>query len=211
MGNKEDKEGTGGRGRTRTKHRSLSLGELQEIQKDFSHHPSEHVTTCLLRCSDIWASCLELEGREDKQLGSLSKEAGIDKVIEEVTQVLNLWRWSYQSWGKGFPPRKVQHVAQENGLHRDRYPITRGISPVRDYLLWPEKHTATDPDEVQSMWSMWQKFVQHAPLSPTIPLATLVGRTVQQQQWIKPFTSLRNMNVWQYFFLPHLHCGETVW
>lgn len=173
--NKEGKEGMGGRDTTGAEHHSLSLGELQDIQKDFSYHPSG-VTTWLLRCSDVWASSLELECREDKQLGSLPRKAGIDRIIGEVTQVLNLWSWSYQSWGKGFPPRKISRVAQENGLHRQRYPITRGVSPLRDDLLWPEKHTATDPDEVQSMWSMWQKFVWHTPLSHSNPLATLVWR-----------------------------------
>lgn len=176
MDNKEGKEGMGGRDRTRAEHHSLSLGELQNIQKDFSCHPSERVTTWLLWCLDLWASSLELEGREEKQLGSLYREAGIDKVIGEVTQVLDLWKWSYQSWGKGFPPRKILHVAQENGLPRERYPLIRGISPLRDDFLWPEQHTATDADEVQSIWSMWQKFVWHTPLSHTNPLATLVWR-----------------------------------
>lgn len=129
------------------------------------------IPTWLLRCSDIWASSLKLEGREDKQLGSLSREAGVDKVIGEVTRVLNLWKWSYHSWGKGFLPKKIFHLAQENGLHWERYPITRGISPVRNYLLWPEQHTATGADEVQSMW---QKFVQL--LLHTNPLATLVWK-----------------------------------
>lgn len=135
------------------------------IYKKVSAHSSDCVTTWLLPWSDTWAGSLELEVREDKQLGSLSREADIDKVIAEVTQVFNLWRWSYQSRGKCFPARKILHVAQENGLHRERYPITRGISPVRDYLLWPEQHTATDTDEVQSMWSTWQ----NAPIVPQQP------------------------------------------
>lgn len=89
MENKEGKEGMGGRDRTGAEHHSLSLGELQDIQKDFSYHLSG--VTWLLRCSDVWASSLELEGREDKQLGSLPRKADIDRVIGEVTQVLNLW------------------------------------------------------------------------------------------------------------------------
>lgn len=173
MENKEGKEGMGGRDRTRAEHYSLSLGELQDIQNIFQLS-SQWTGYHLLWCSDIWASSLELKGREGRQLWSLSREAGIDKVIGEVTPVLNFWRWCYQSQGKGLPPRKILHVAQENGLHR--YPITWGISPVRDELLWPEQHTATDPDEVQSMWSMGQKFVQHAPFSHTNPLDTLVWK-----------------------------------
>ncbi|KAK4830467.1 hypothetical protein QYF61_011191 [Mycteria americana] len=54
--------------------RSLSLSELQDMQKDFSRRPGKH-------CWDNRASSLELEGREAKQLGFLSREVGIDKAI----------------------------------------------------------------------------------------------------------------------------------
>jgi len=69
--------------------RSLSLSELQDMWKDFSRHPGEHIVTWLLRC---WAGSLELEGREAKQLGSLAREGGIDKAIGKKEQVLSLWR-----------------------------------------------------------------------------------------------------------------------
>ncbi|XP_049683074.1 ubiquitin carboxyl-terminal hydrolase 4 isoform X4 [Accipiter gentilis] len=72
--------------------RSLSPSELRDIQKDFSRHPGEHIVTWLLRCWDSGASSLELEGREAKQLGSLSREWDIDKAIGEKTQALSLWR-----------------------------------------------------------------------------------------------------------------------
>ena len=35
---------------------------------------------------------MEVEGREAKQLGSLSREGGIDKAIGKKTQALSLWR-----------------------------------------------------------------------------------------------------------------------
>ncbi|GAB0209297.1 hypothetical protein GRJ2_003395400 [Grus japonensis] len=63
--------------------RSLSLRELRDMRKDFGPLPGEHIITWLLRCWDNGASSLELEGREAKQLGSLSREGGIDKVIGE--------------------------------------------------------------------------------------------------------------------------------
>ncbi|GAB0207306.1 hypothetical protein GRJ2_003196200 [Grus japonensis] len=72
--------------------RSLSLRELRDMQKDFSRLPGEHIITWLLRCWDNGASSLELEGREAKQLGSLSREGGIDKVTGKKTQALSLWR-----------------------------------------------------------------------------------------------------------------------
>ncbi|KAK4830569.1 hypothetical protein QYF61_011747 [Mycteria americana] len=61
--------------------RSLSLSELQDMRKHFSHYPGEHIVIRLLQCWDNRASSLELEGKEAKQLGSLSREGGIDKAI----------------------------------------------------------------------------------------------------------------------------------
>ncbi|GAB0208738.1 hypothetical protein GRJ2_003339500 [Grus japonensis] len=72
--------------------RSLSLSELRDMRKDFSRLPGEHIITWLLRCWDNRASGLELEGREAKQLGSLSREGGIDRAIRKKAQALSLWR-----------------------------------------------------------------------------------------------------------------------
>ncbi|KAK4830408.1 hypothetical protein QYF61_010939 [Mycteria americana] len=72
---------------------SLSLSELRDMQKDFSRHPGEHVVTWLLRCWDNGASSLELEGKEAKQLGSLSREGGIDKAIGKGEPAHSLWSW----------------------------------------------------------------------------------------------------------------------
>ncbi|GAB0207652.1 hypothetical protein GRJ2_003230900 [Grus japonensis] len=72
--------------------RSLSLSELRDMRKDFSCLPGEHIITWLLHCWDNRASSLELEGREAKQLGSLSREGGIDKAIGKKAQALSLWR-----------------------------------------------------------------------------------------------------------------------
>ncbi|GAB0209812.1 hypothetical protein GRJ2_003446900 [Grus japonensis] len=62
------------------------------MRKDFSRLPGEHIITWLLCCWDNGASSLELEGREAKQLGSLSREGGIDKAIGKKAQALSLWR-----------------------------------------------------------------------------------------------------------------------
>ncbi|KAK4819775.1 hypothetical protein QYF61_011375 [Mycteria americana] len=73
---------------------SLSLSELQDMQKYFSCHPGKHVVTWLLQCWDNGASSLELEGKEAKQLGSLSREGGIDKAVGKGTPALSFWRLS---------------------------------------------------------------------------------------------------------------------
>jgi len=71
---------------------SLSLGELRDMRKDFSRHLGEHIVTWLLQCWDNGASSLELEGKEARQLGSLARDGGIDKVFGIKEQVLSLWR-----------------------------------------------------------------------------------------------------------------------
>ncbi|KAK4810677.1 hypothetical protein QYF61_007477 [Mycteria americana] len=71
--------------------RSLSLSELRDMRKDFSRGPGEHIVTWLLRCWDSGASSLELEGKEAKQLGSISREGGIDKAIGKGEPARSLW------------------------------------------------------------------------------------------------------------------------
>jgi len=51
---------------------SMYLSYLQDTQKDFHHHQGEHIVTWLLSCWDNGASSLEIEGREAKQMRSLS-------------------------------------------------------------------------------------------------------------------------------------------
>ncbi|GAB0209386.1 ubiquitin carboxyl-terminal hydrolase 4 [Grus japonensis] len=155
--------------------RSLSLSELRDMRKDFSRLPGEHIITWLLRCWDNGASSLEPEGREAKQLGSLSREGGIDKAIGKKAQALSLWR------------RLLSSV-------RERYPFSE------DVICWPGKWTTmergiqylrelavremvyydldnaqlpADPDEVQCTRPMWRKFVRSAPSSYANSLAVI--------------------------------------
>ncbi|GAB0202683.1 hypothetical protein GRJ2_002733900 [Grus japonensis] len=130
--------------------RSLSLSELRDMRKDFSRLPGEHIITWLLRCWDNGASSLELEGREAKQLGSLSREGGIDKAIGKKAQALSLWR------------RLLSSV-------RERYPFSE------DVVCRPGKWTPMerDHDEVQCTRPMWQNFIRSAPSSYANSLAVM--------------------------------------
>lgn len=65
---------------------SLSLGELWDMQKDFSHCPREHSVTWMLWCWDNRAGSQKLVGKEDKQLESLSMEGDIAKRLERGAQ-----------------------------------------------------------------------------------------------------------------------------
>ncbi|GAB0208672.1 hypothetical protein GRJ2_003332900 [Grus japonensis] len=121
------------------------------MRKDFSRLPGEHIITWLLRCWDNGASSLELEGREAKQLGSLSREGGIDKAIGKKAQALSLWRRLLSSVRERYP-------FSEDVLCRPgkRTTMERGIQYLRElavqemFFYDPDNvQLPTDPDEVQ--------------------------------------------------------------
>ncbi|GAB0175672.1 hypothetical protein GRJ2_000032400 [Grus japonensis] len=145
------------------------------MRKDFSRLPGEHIITWLLRCWDNGASSLELEGREAKQLGSLSREGGIDKAIGKKAQALSLWRRLLSSV-------RERHPFSEDVVCRPGKWTTmeRGIQYLRELavqeMVYYDPDNAqlpTDPDEVQCTQPMWRKFVRSAPSSYANSLAVI--------------------------------------
>ncbi|GAB0199239.1 hypothetical protein GRJ2_002389300 [Grus japonensis] len=155
--------------------RSLSLSELRDMRKDFSRLPGEHIITWLLQCWDNGASSLELEGREAKQLGSLSREGGIDKAIGKKAQALSLWRRLLPSVRERYPfsedviCRPGKWTTMERGIQ-----YLRELA-VREMVYYDPDNTQlpTDPDEVQCTRPMWRKFVRSAPSSYANSLAVI--------------------------------------
>ncbi|GAB0206979.1 hypothetical protein GRJ2_003163500 [Grus japonensis] len=155
--------------------RSLSLSELRDMRKDFSRLPGEHIITWLLCCWDNGASSLELEGREAKQLGSLSREGGIDKAIGKKAQALSLWRRLLSSVRERYP------FSEDVVCHPDkRTTMERGIQYMRELavreMVYYDPDNAqlpADPDEVQCTRPMWWKFVRSAPSSYANSLAVM--------------------------------------
>ncbi|GAB0208490.1 macrophage immunometabolism regulator, partial [Grus japonensis] len=139
--------------------RSLSLSELRDMRKDFSHLPGEHIITWLLRCWDNGASSLELEGREAKQLGSLSREGDIDKVIVE----------------KGTDPQPLEATAVKcEGKYNGEWRLTvdyRGLNEVTPPM------SAAVPDvlelqyDLESKAAKWYATIDIANAFFSIPLA----------------------------------------
>ncbi|GAB0205761.1 hypothetical protein GRJ2_003041700 [Grus japonensis] len=145
------------------------------MQKDFSRLPGEHIITWLLRCWDNGASSLELEGREAKQLGSLSREGGIDKAIGKKAQALSLWRRLLSSVRERYPfsedvvCRPGKWTTMERGIQ-----YLRELA-VREMVYYDLDNTQlpADPDEVQCTRPMWRKFVRSAPSSYANSLAVI--------------------------------------
>ena len=120
------------------------------MRKDFSHRPDKHIITWLLRCWDNGASSLELEGKEAKQLGSLSRKGGIDKAIGKKTQALSLWSQLLSGMRARYPFKGdvVCHPSK-------RTTMEKGIQYLRElgmqemvYYDPDNGRLPTDPDEV---------------------------------------------------------------
>jgi len=155
--------------------RSLSLGGLRDMWKDFSRHPSEHIVTWLLRCWDNGANSLELEDKEAKQLGSLAREGGIDKAIGKKDQVLSLWRRLLSGVRERYPFSEYFACCPGKWTNMER-----GIQYLRELavreLVYNEPdddQLPTDSDEVQCTSYMWRKFVRRAPSSYAYSLAVV--------------------------------------
>jgi len=154
---------------------SLSLSELQDMRKDFSCQPGEHIVTWLLQCWENGASSLELESREAKQLGSLARDGDIDKAIGKKEQVLSLWRRLLSGMRERYP--FSYNVVCYPGKWTN---MERGIQYLRELAMcelvyyYPDnEQLPTDPEEVQCTASMWRKFVRNAPSSYANSLAVI--------------------------------------
>ncbi|KAK4819771.1 hypothetical protein QYF61_011371 [Mycteria americana] len=141
------------------------------MQKDFSCRPGKHVVTWLLRCWDNGASSLELEGKEAKQLESLSKEGSIDKAVGKGALVLSLWKYEGKISLRGrYLPGKW--TTMERGIQYLReLAVLEVIYGDLDNEQLPK-----DPDEVQCTRPMWQKLVWSAPASYANSLAVTIWK-----------------------------------
>ncbi|XP_071892181.1 uncharacterized protein [Anas platyrhynchos] len=155
--------------------RSLSLSELQEIRKDFSRHPGEHILTWLLRCWDTGANSQQLEGSEAKQLGSFSRERLIARVIGREAQVLSLWRRLLAAVKERYPHKDdtVYQVSKWTTMDKGLQHLWELAVLEMLYSDLNNAQMPKDPDEVQCTASMWQKFVQAAPSSHASTLAAM--------------------------------------
>lgn len=146
---------------------------MREIRKDFSGHPGEHILTWLLRCWDTGASSQQLEGSEAKQLGSLSRERLIDRVIGRGAQVLSLWRRLLAAVKERYPQKEdiVYQVGKWTTMDKGIQHLWESAVLEMIYSDLDNAQTPKDPDEVQCTASVWQKLVRAAPSSHASTLA----------------------------------------
>ncbi|KAK4824465.1 hypothetical protein QYF61_015863 [Mycteria americana] len=111
----------------------------------------EHIVTWLLRSWDNRASSLELEGREAKQVGSLSRQGGIDKEIGKGAEALSLWRRLLSGMKERYP------FKEDVIYHPGKWTTTeRGVQYLRELAVLEviyddldNKQLSKDPDEVK--------------------------------------------------------------
>ncbi|RMC05642.1 hypothetical protein DUI87_17727 [Hirundo rustica rustica] len=72
--------------------RSLSLGELHDLWREFTRQTNESILTWLLCIWDAAANDTILDGSEARQLGSLSRNVVIAQGVGRTQQTLSLWR-----------------------------------------------------------------------------------------------------------------------
>ncbi|GAB0204503.1 hypothetical protein GRJ2_002915900 [Grus japonensis] len=144
-------------------------------------------STCLVKDDETGPSQEQEEETETEittsslslsDLGSLSREGVIDKVIGKGTQALSLWRRLLSGVRERYP------FKEDVICHPGKWTtVERGIQYLRELAVWEMVYydqdnvqLPTDPDEVQCTQPMWWRFVQSAPLSYAKSLAVLAWK-----------------------------------
>ncbi|XP_066054678.1 uncharacterized protein [Chamaea fasciata] len=156
--------------------RSLSLGELRDLRREFTRQTNESILTWLLRIWDAAANDTILDGSKARQLGSLSRDVVIDQEIEKSQEPLSLWQRLLTSV-------KNRYLCKEDlQVHQGKWnTIEQGIRCLRELavleIIFSENERfPKNPDGVQCTSRMWLKFARLGPEMYSRYLATLQWR-----------------------------------
>ncbi|XP_066843069.1 uncharacterized protein [Anser cygnoides] len=158
--------------------RTLYQRELRDVRKDFGRCIGEQLVTWLLRCWDTGANYVELEGKEARRLGSLARDARIDKAIGDGARSRSLWRRLLSAVQERYPFKEEfvclpgKWTTMEKGIQYLRELAVREVI----YKDLDDAQTSADPDAVRCTLPMWRKFVQSAPSSYASSLAILAWK-----------------------------------
>lgn len=100
----------------------------KDMWKDLICHSDKHFVTWLFWCWDNGASSLELEFKEAKCLGTLSREMGTS---------LSHWKWLLSGVKERYPFKEDVICFRQLKFHKERYPVLEGISHAGGDLWWP--------------------------------------------------------------------------
>ncbi|RMB94834.1 hypothetical protein DUI87_28637 [Hirundo rustica rustica] len=156
--------------------RSLSLGELRDLRREFTRQTNESILTWLLRIWDAAANDTILDGSEARQLGSLSRDVVIDQGIGRTQQTLSLWRRLLTSV-------RDRYLCKEDlQVHQGKWStMEQGIRCLRELavleiIFSEDERFPKSPDDVQCTSQMWLRFARLGPEMYSRYLATLQWR-----------------------------------
>ncbi|RMC20646.1 hypothetical protein DUI87_01498 [Hirundo rustica rustica] len=156
--------------------RSLSLGELCDLQREFTHQTNESILTWLLRIWDAAANDTILDGSEARQMGSLSRDVVINQGIGRTQQTLSLWRRLLTSV-------RDRYLCKEDlQVHQGKWStMEQGIRCLRELavleiIFSEDERFPKSPDDVRCTSQMWLRFAQLGPEMYSRYLAMLQWR-----------------------------------
>ncbi|RMC04189.1 hypothetical protein DUI87_19008 [Hirundo rustica rustica] len=151
--------------------RSLSLGELRDLRREFTRQTNESILTWLLRIWDAAANDTILDGSEARQLGSLSRDVVIDQGIGRTQQTLSLWRRLLTSV-------RDRYLCKDLQVHQGKWStMEQGIQYLRELavleiIFSEDERFPKSPDDIQCTSQMWLRFARLGPEMYSHYLAT---------------------------------------
>ncbi|PKU37904.1 hypothetical protein llap_11787 [Limosa lapponica baueri] len=116
---------------------------------------------------------MELDGAEARQLGNLSKEAGIDKALGEKSQTLSLWRRLLSAIKDRYPFKDDIECCPSKWTN-----IEKGIKYLRELavkeVIYGDWDKTVNPDEMPCKQPMLRKFSRSAPPMYSHTLSVLI-------------------------------------
>ncbi|NWW24344.1 DZIP3 ligase, partial [Falcunculus frontatus] len=139
--------------------------KLQDIRERFARLPDQSLLLWLYACWFAGANVdIFLNSYEARQLGSLSRDAAIDRGIGRRTGTLSLWRRLVASV-------RETYTADEVIVYQDRWNTkVEGVLYLTELtlvdILYGNTRNARyldDPDEAYVTWRIWEAFTKSAP------------------------------------------------
>ncbi|RMB97670.1 hypothetical protein DUI87_25821 [Hirundo rustica rustica] len=152
--------------------RSLSLGELRDLRREFTRQTNESILTWLLR---IWTlqpmTPFWMEVRPGK-LGSLSRDVVIDQGIGRTQQTLSLWRRLLTSVRDRYLCKEDLQVHQGKWSTMEQGTRCLRELAVLEIIFSEDERFPKSPDDVQCTSQMWLRFARLGPEMYSRYLAT---------------------------------------
>ncbi|NXA81833.1 DZIP3 ligase, partial [Thryothorus ludovicianus] len=140
-----------------------SQRKLREIRQRFARLPGESLLLWLYKCWSAGADVVLLDRSEAKQLGSLSRNVGVDWEIRRGTGTRSLWTRLVSSV-------RDACTADELLVHRDRWNTRmEGLEYLTELTMADMLFGSTlnrcleDPDRAYCTWHIWEELRKSAP------------------------------------------------